>query len=135
MKKDMKKLYTYAIIMIVCVIIIVLIAAMSETRIDNFQTEYEGKLTASQTEIEALEKKIAGLDEENYKLKEEAKKNLTLQSDIEKNNQALNDLTEVYRLIENGDTEKAKEKFNVIETNGFDNAALAFYGALEKLLK
>ena len=62
MKKDYKKLYMYAIIMTVSVLVIVLIACLSESRIDSYQTEYENKLTARKTEIDALEKKVAELE-------------------------------------------------------------------------
>ena len=44
MKKDFKRLYTYGLIMIVCVIIIVIFAWLSSTKLESSQADYEDKL-------------------------------------------------------------------------------------------
>lgn len=134
MKKDFKKLYTYGLIMIVCVIIIVIFAWLSSSKLESSQADYESRLMQNRNQIEELEKRIADLEDEKYKLEKEVKKNTDAQAKLDAANQALNDLTEVFKLIEAGDTETAKEKFSKIETNGFDDAALAFYGALSSIL-
>ena len=127
MKKDFKRLYTYGLIMIVCVIIIVIFAWLSSTKLESSQADYEDKLMQNRTQIEELEKRIADLEDEKYKLEKEVKKNTDAQA-------KLDDLTEVFKLIEAGDLDTAKEKFGRIETGGFDDAALAFYGALNSIL-
>lgn len=134
MKKDFKRLYTYGLIMIVCVIIIVIFAWLSSTKLESSQADYEDKLMQNRTQIEDLEKRIADLEDEKYKLEKEVKKNTDAQAKLDVANQALNDLTEVFKLIEAGDLDTAKEKFGKIETGGFDDAALAFYGALNSIL-
>ena len=88
----------------------------------------------NRTQIEELEKRIADLEDEKYNLEKEVKKNTDAQAKLDVANQALNDLTEVFKLIEAGDLDTAKEKFGKIETGGFDGAALAFYGALNSIL-
>ena len=69
MKKNYIKVYGYAVIMIVCVIAIVLIACLSENRLDSYQEEYENTITVNQKQIESLEKEIAMLSDENKELK------------------------------------------------------------------
>ena len=102
MKKDFKRLYTYGLIMIVCVIIIVIFAWLSSTKLESSQADYEDKLMQNRTQIEELEKRIADLEDEKYKLEKEVKKNTDAQAKLDVANQALNDLTEVFKLIEIG---------------------------------
>lgn len=120
--------------MIVCVIIIVIFGWLSSSKLESNQADFENKLTQSQTQIGTLENRIAELEEEKYKLEKDLSQKAEAEAKLDKANQALGDLTEVYKLIEADELEKAKEKFDVIETNGFDDAALAFYGALEAIL-
>lgn len=131
MKKDFKRLYTYGLIMIICVIAIVIIAAMSQ--LESTQA-IEDKLTQNLTQIENLEKRIADLEEEKHELEKKLSKNSEAEAKLEKAEQSLNDLTEIYKLAEAGELEKAKEKLDGMDTNGFSDAALAFYGALDEIL-
>ncbi len=134
-KKDIKKLYIYAAIMLVFVTAIVLVVSLSENRIDNYQTEYENKIMVGQAQIENLEKRIVELEEENHKLKQEIENKLTIQTELDTQVQVMNDLTEIYKLIKDGKISDAKEKFSKIETNGFDDSSLAFYEAIKKILE
>lgn len=135
MKRDYKKLYMYAIIMTMSVLFIVLIACLSESRLDRYQTEYENMLTARQSEIQALEDKLAELEDENYELKKQAEENMTAQSKLDVQNQIMNDLTQVYKLIKEGKKQEAKDNYARIETNGFDDAALSYYEILGSMLE
>lgn len=127
MKRDYKKLYIYAAVMLVCVLLIVLIACLSESRIDSYQTEYENMITASQGEISELEKQVAKLENENDELREMNEECMTAQAKLDKQNQVMNELVEIYRLAKDGKKDAAKEKYSCIDTAGYDDAALALW--------
>lgn len=135
MKKDYKKLYMYATIMTMCVLLIVLIACLSESRLDSYQEEYEDMLMERQSEIQELEDKLAELENENYELKKQVEENMTVQSKLDTQNQIMNDLTHVYKLIKDGKRQEARDNYAKIETSGFDDAALSYYEMLGSLLK
>ena len=102
MQKNYKKLYGYAIIMVVCVLIIVLIAALSDNRLKGYQTEYEEEMTAGQKQIEMLEEQIATLSEENSELKKEIAQAQKLGSDLVTVQQAMSDLKDIYQMYKSG---------------------------------
>ncbi len=137
MKKNMKKLYVYALIMVFCVIIIVLVTWMSESQksFQNEQSEFENKLTARQTEIQKLEKKNAELQDKVYELEKSKTENNEVQSKLDKYVQTMNDLTEVYKLAEAQKKSEAREKLSAIDPSGFDDAERAFYELLKKNLE
>lgn len=134
MKKNYKKVYGYGLIMVVCVILIVLVACLSETRLDSFQEEYELQMTGSQKQIKLLEKQIVDLTEKNRELEEKLQKTATLEAELETGNQALNDLIDIYGQYKDGDKSAAKEKLSKIEPIGFDDTALAYYQLLKDFL-
>lgn len=135
MKKNIKKLYVYGLIMIVCVIVIVLIAWMSDTRVNNYQSEYETQLTARQSEIDVLQKRIAELEDKNSELEKTNKENIDALAKLDKYSQTMNDLTEVYKLFKDGKEEEAKNLFSQLDTAGYDDGALAFYEILKEILQ
>ena len=135
MKKNIKKLYVYGLIMIVCVIVIVLIAWMSDTRVNNYQSEYETQLTARQSEIDVLQKRIAELEDKNSELEKTNKENIDALAKLDKYSQTMNDLTEVYKLFKDGKEEEAKNLFSQLDTTGYDDGALAFYETLKEILQ
>lgn len=134
MKKNYKKVYGYGLIMVVCVILIVLVACLSETRLDSFQAEYELQMTGHQKQVELLEKQIVELTEKNRELEEKLQKTAALESELETGNQALNDLIDIFDQYKDGDKAAAKEKFSKIEPIGFDDTALAYYQLLKDFL-
>lgn len=134
MKKNYKKVYGYGLIMVVCVILIVLVACLSETRLDSFRAEYELQMTGHQKQVEILEKQIVELTEKNRELEEKLQKTVALESELETGNQALNDLIDIFDLYRDGDKAAAKEKFSKIEPIGFDDTALAYYQLLKDFL-
>lgn len=134
MKKNYKKVYGYGLIMMVCVILIVLVACLSETRLDTFQQEYESQITGHQKQVELLEKQIVELTEKNRELEEKLQKTAALESELETGNQALNDLIDIFDQYKDGNKAEAKEKFSKIEPIGFDDTALAYYQLLKDFL-
>lgn len=134
MKKNYKKVYGYGLIMVVCVILIVLVACLSETRLDTYQEEYESRITGHQKQVEILEKQIVELTEKNRELEEKLQKTAALESELETGNQALNDLIDIFDQYKDGDKTAAKDKFSKIEPIGFDDTALAYYRLLKDFL-
>lgn len=135
MKRDYKKLYIYAAVMLVSVLLIVLIACLSESRIDSYQMEYENMITASQGEIGKLEKKVAKLESENHELRESNEVSMTAQATLDKQNQVMNELVGIYRLAKDGKTAEAKEAYEHIDTGGYDDAALALWEIIGEYIK
>lgn len=134
MKKEAKKAYKYVAVMLVFVIAILVMVCLSENRLENQQKEFENKITIGQKQVEVLEKKVEVLEDENQELKETLEKKMTAQSDFDTQAQAMSDLIEIYKLIEDNKIAAAKERFRRIEPMGFDDSALALYGAIEKIL-
>ncbi len=134
MKKNYKKLYGYAIIMLACVLVIVLIAALSENRLDGYQNQYEKAMTAGQKQIEILEEEIIALTEENSELKRELEDFQKLNSDLVTGQQAMSDLKDIYKMYKSGKAAEAKKQFDKIEPMGFDDATLNYYEVLKDLL-
>lgn len=134
MKKNYKRIYAYAIVMLLCVLAIVLIACLSENRLDSYRTEYEQMLSINEKKIISLEEDIVELSEKNAELEEKAKEAERLLSDIQTGQQALSDMTDIFDLWKAGKKSDARQQFSKIETAGFDDANLAYYELLDALL-
>lgn len=135
LKKNYKKLFGYAIVMLVCVLIIVLMACLSENRLEGYETEYEESILASQKQIEVLEEKIVELTNENFELKKQLEKNSGLESDLVTAQQALSDMKDIFEMYKGGDLSSAKKAYEKIEPIGFDDSTLAYFELLGELLK
>ncbi len=134
-KKNYKKLYGYALIMVLCVLAIVLVTALSENRLEDYKGEYEEAMTAGQKQIQQLEEKIVQLTNENQKLKNEQEKTQSLGSDLITNQQIISDLKDIYLQYKTGDAKGAKAELDKIEPMGFDDGALFCYEILRDLIK
>ncbi len=134
MSKNYKKLYGYAVIMVICVLVIVLVACLSENRLEGYQTEYENALTMNQKQIQLLEEEIAKLSKENSELQKKLEENMSLGSDLVTGQQTMSDLKDIYELYKSGKSKDAKKQFSKIEPIGFDDATLAYYEILRDLL-
>lgn len=134
MKKNYKRIYGYAVIMVVCVLIIVLIACLSENRIADYQNQYEEDMTISQKQILTLEEKISALEKEKSELEKQLKEKMTLGSDLVTSQQTMADLKEIYEKYKSGNTAQAKAALDRIEPIGFDDMTLAYYEILSDIL-
>lgn len=134
MKKNYKRVYGYAIIMVVCVLLIVLVACLSENRITGYRDDYETKIKGHQEQIEVLQENITKLAQENAELKKKAEETAALQSQLENGEQALSDMKDIYRQYKEGNRTEAKNSFAKIEPIGFDDASLAYYELLKDFL-
>ena len=135
LKKNYKKLFGYAIVMVVCVFIIVLMACLSENRLEGYENEYEQSILATQKQIDVLEEKIVNLTNENLELKKQLEKNSVLESDLVTFQQALSDMRDIFEMYKTGNLSSAKKAYEKIEPIGFDDSTLAYFELLGELLK
>ena len=133
-KKNYKKIMGYALVMVVSVLIIVLVAALSENKLDEYQLEYEESMTISQKQIATLEEKIKKLEKENSDLEKRIEAGMNFGSDLVTGQQAFLDMKEVYEIYKSGDVKGAKLKFSKIETMGFDDILLGYHEILSEVL-
>lgn len=134
MKKNYKKIYGYALVMIVCVLVIVLIACLSENRLEGYQSEYEQTITGNQKQIETLEAEVARLSNENAELQKQLDKAMTLGADLVTSQQAMSDMKDIFETYKSGDVKSAKDAYRKIEPIGFDDSTLAYFELLGELL-
>lgn len=134
LKKSYKKIFGYGLIMVFCVLAIVLVACLSENKLEGYQLEYEQAMTVSQKQIQSLEAEIARLSEEKAELEKKIEKSMTLQADLATNDQALLDLKDIYDIYKSGKESEAKAKFSKIEPIGFEDMALWYYELLSDVL-
>lgn len=135
MKRDYKKVLLYGLTMLACVALILVIAIVSDNKIDGYESNYQSLVKVSESNIKMLEKEIDVLEKENKDLKEKLKKSMTLESDVATLGQIFADLREIFELYQDGNVEEAREKFEKIEPMGFDDKTLCYYEALKELMK
>lgn len=134
MKKNYKKIFGEAIVLAACVLIIVLVACISENRLDDYQEEYQKGITLSQAQVEKLQAKIEVLENEKAELQKKLDEALASASDSLTNQQALSDLKDIYEKYKSGKVQEAKKDFKKIEAMGFDDATLSYYELLSDIL-
>lgn len=126
MQEQRKKLFSYAIIMLVAAVLIVLIAYMSENRADM----YESEITKNQTEIELIQSQLAQLTNENYELKKQNEKNMTAASDFEDYRIKLDIIKAAWEMHNAGDNEGALLKLSELDRAALDDTSGAFYDSV-----
>ena len=138
MKKDDRKIFLYAMIMAAAVLVIIVVAYMSEMKIDSVEDSYKKIITEQSQKAENVSKELQLLQEENVRLKKELnelknKKAETISSG-ETYNQETKILSDIYLLIESGDIGKAKKELEKFDTSTFDDTIINYKKALEKLI-
>ena len=128
--KKQKNIFSYAVIMIICVIIIILFPAMA----DNRENEIDDKISETQKTNETIQNELVRLQDENYNLKKQIEQNETTTSAYAVMTEQQNKLTEINNLITDGKEEEAKAKLQAIDASNFDENTLAYYSALCKIL-
>ena len=148
MKREFKKVYGYALIMVVVVMLIVLIVCLSEAQNEKKVNTYKAALEKNKSEVELLQDKVkllesekgtletekGALEIEKGELESQLKTSMDIQAKADKHNQIMGELTEVYNFYKDGETTKATEKLESIDSTGFDDGELAFCEALKVLL-
>lgn len=135
MKRDYKRVLVYGLTMLVCVALILVIAILSDNKIDGYETSYQDLVETSQNNIRILEEKNHELEKENKDLKDKLEKAMTLESDVATLDQVFSDLREIFEMYRDGEVAEARKRFEKIEPMGFDDEALCFYEALKELMK
>ncbi len=129
--KKQKNIFSYAVIMIICVIIIILFAAMA----DNRENEIDDKINETQKTNESIQNELVRLQDENYNLKKQLEQNEAAASAYAVMTEQQNKLTEINNLINAGKEEEAKAEFMAIDSSAFDENTMAYYSALREILK
>lgn len=110
-KKKYKNLATYATIMVLAVIILIIFAAMADSREQRFENQLDEKESLNVS----IQNEIVRLKDENYDLQNNVD-NLTRES--EEKDGALSfytALTEAWELYGSGDTDAAAEKLSALD--------------------
>ncbi len=135
MKRDYRRILMYGLVMFICVIVIVVMAFLSQEKIDGHQLEYQKVITENQDNIRVLEEKILTLEKENKSLQKQLTDVMSMRSDEATQSQIMRDLLDIYETYKSGDVEEAKKTFAKIEPMGFDDNALAYYELLKDYLE
>ncbi len=128
--KRQRNIFSYAVIMIICVIIIILFAAMA----DNRENEIDDRISETQKTNETIQNELVRLQDENYNLNKQIQQNETAASAYAVMTEQQNQLTEIKNLISAGNTDEAKAKIQSIDTSAFDENTSAYYSALCEIL-
>lgn len=128
--KKQRNIFSYAVIMIICVIIIILFAAMA----DNRENEIDDRINETQRTNETIQNELVRLKDENYNLNKKIQENETAASAYAVMTEQQNQLTEIKNLITAGKEDEAKTKIQAIDTSAFDENTLAYYSALCEIL-
>lgn len=128
--KRQRNIFSYAVIMIICVIIIILFAAMA----DNRENEIDDRISETQKTNETIQNELVRLQDENYNLNKQIQQNETAASAYAVMTEQQNQLTKIKNLISAGNTDEAKAKIQSIDTSAFDENTSAYYSALCEIL-
>ena len=141
MKKFDKRVFTYFIIMLCSVIMLLVFAYLSGEKIETIENDFADKVSVhekttleNQDKITSLSNKVDELEKENKKLKELLEGSSSV-SNGETYQQSMKILSDIFLLIENKEFAKAKEELKNFDTTGADDTILNFKKALENLVK
>ncbi len=141
MKKFDKRVFTYFIIMMCSVILLLVFAYLSGEKIETMENDLADKVSVhekitleNQDKITQLSNKVSELESENKKLKELLEESPSA-SNGETYQQSMKILSDIYLLIENKEYGKAKTELKNFDTTGADDTVLNFKKALENLVK
>lgn len=141
MKKIDKRVFTYFIIMLLSVIMLLVFAYFSGERIETMENDLADKVSVhekitleNQDKITQLSNKVSELEKENKRLKELLEES-PIASSGETYQQSMKILSDIYLLIENKEFKKAKAELEKFDTAGADDTVLNFKKALENLIK
>ncbi|MBO5363997.1 MAG: hypothetical protein J6A56_00840 [Clostridia bacterium] len=131
-EKRRKNLGTYAVIMVLAAVLLILIAAMA----DNREEHYEEQIN-QQTQLNVdIQNQIVRLEDENYKLKKETEALKTNSAEQEQALTVYQTLSEVYALALSGKEREAAErlKLKINDPSALTEEEKAAYDTLVKQL-
>lgn len=130
-KKKFKNLFTYTLCMILAVIILILFAAMADSR----ETQFELQIDEKEKINSSIQNQIVTLTDENYKLKHETEeiKKQSLEKDTTIT--VLQGLNRAWNSYYNNKKEDGREHLNHIKELPMNEEEQASYQRLQQLLK
>ena len=148
MRRIDKRVFTYFIIMMCSVILLLVFAYFSGEKMETMEKDFADKISAQEKltsdnegKISELKKEVETLRAENEKIKEQ-NESLTKSleervsaADPETYQQSMKILSDIYLLIENGETKKAKTELERFDTTRADDSVVNFKKALGELVK
>ncbi|MEE1012740.1 MAG: hypothetical protein U0L92_00265 [Clostridia bacterium] len=129
-EKKRKNLATYAVCMVLAVIILILFAAMADNREQHFENQINEKEQVNMN----IQNQIVSLSDENYNLKKEAEENNKALEEKDKELVFYQTVTKVWELQESGDTANAEEAFASIDPETLTETQRESYDALKTTL-
>lgn len=129
-EKKRKNLVTYAVCMVLAVIILILFAAMADNREQHFENQINEKEQVNMN----IQNQIVSLSDENYNLKKAAEENKKTIEEKDKELVFYQTVTKVWELYESGDTAGAAEAFAGIDLQTLTDTQREFYDALKTTL-
>lgn len=129
-KKKKSNLGTYAVIMVLAALFLIIIAAMADHREDQFETQiYE------QTQINVgIQDQIVRLEDENYRLKKAAEEQAKVTGAQEQSLKVYRTFSEVYALSMDGKSEEAAEKLEELDVSLLTQEEKEAYDKLQEQL-
>ena len=130
MEKDKKKagkLATYATVLLLMIILVIIIASMADSREKTFQTQID---ETTQTNL-SIQDEIITVTDENYRLEKKVEELEKTIKDISPVIDINNALHEVLTLLNNGDRDGAKAKFNEIDEASVPEVSKGYYDAVK----
>ncbi len=135
MKKNNKRIFLFAIVLLVCVSLIVITGCTPRKKTDDNEIIYKNMIEESRQAIKILEEENAELKKENKDLQTKLIQAMSEKSEQATQGQALSDLIDIYELYKSGNTGDASKNLKKIEPMGFDDATLAYYKILKDILE
>ena len=129
--KKQKNIFSYAVIMIICVIIIILFAAMA----DNRENEIDNRIYQTEQANANIQNELVTLQSENDKLVKEAQEKDALISGYQNSENQISKLSQIWTLIQSGNIQEASDALYALDVTGFGENETAYYNALCELLK
>lgn len=117
------KLATYATIMLLTAIIIIIIAAMADNREQKFKSEID---STAQTNM-SIQEEIVKIKDENYNLSREVERLEKSLSESIAKNEACAKISEALALCEEGDADAASEMLAEVDAGALDKSLSRIY--------
>ncbi|MEG2670128.1 MAG: hypothetical protein RR957_06635 [Oscillospiraceae bacterium] len=130
-KKQLKNLLTYAIIMMIGVMIIIIIAAMADGR----EKEIDAKIDQTHQTNMSIQSEVVALKDENYLLKKQNEELLANQNKMAEYERNLSQLRDVWGLYTSGSVEAATQKLANINISEMDANLMSFYESINNVLE
>lgn len=115
--------------MIICVIILIIFAAMA----DNREEEIDNRIIETERTNESIQNELVTLTDENYKLTKEKEAADETIAEYDEYMEDLSRMTAAWNLIVSDDLDGAAEILRGMDISGFDENKIAYFGALCRL--